>query len=488
MPLIQHIARSFVVFFIMIHFCFSQSSDQEDTLYQQVLLNQELLNTDMEQAFQNIESLLVKAVNQNDVASEMALLANKCRYYLTRQNVSELIKTAEHLYAQAVKYRDIRSQAAAKKYIADGFRLNGLYDRAIEELNVSLTILDRAKPNDDNIKNTRANTYISLANLYSGKKEYETAVEHMKLAGEEFNQLSSREHREFLKYLNDSNLAAMYTQLNSDSAYYYVQKSIAGKPESTPENNITMRRNYIILGIVHSDKQEYIPALTYLQKAEKLTTETGDRLNLAELYQVFIDVYNETGDHALESEYTSKLRELELELTRDKNLSLHQIIEHEKERQFLVDKANRRMIVTIILTSIGLILLIVVVFYLYRKRMYSKYDKLSQEFLENNKPTTPASIKIYSELIELVKKNDKSFMAAFKNIFPDFSNKLLAINPDFAQSEIEFSALLKLNLSTKEIAQYKFIQPKTVQNKKHRIRKRLQIPENIDIYQWFSEI
>ncbi len=78
-------------------------------------------------------------------------------------------------------------------------------------------------------------------------------------------------------------------------------------------------------------------------------------------------------------------------------------------------------------------------------------------------------------------------MAAFNNVFPDFSDKLLKTNPTLAQTEIEFSAYLKLNFSSKEIAQIKSIQPRSVQNKKHRLRKRLNIPQNIDIYHWFNQ-
>ena len=94
----------------------------------------------------------------------------------------------------------------------------------------------------------------------------------------------------------------------------------------------------------------------------------------------------------------------------------------------------------------------------------------------------------YSALIEMVKTNDPAFFSAFQEIFPDFFKKLSDINPNLVLSEIEFCALLKLNLSTKDIARYRFIEPRTVQNKKYRIRKRLNIPNDMDIYHWFGTI
>lgn len=43
-----------------------------------------------------------------------------------------------------------------------------------------------------------------------------------------------------------------------------------------------------------------------------------------------------------------------------------------------------------------------------------------------------------------------------------------------------------LKLSTKKIAQLKSIEPRTVQNKKYKIRKKLDIPSDVDLYNWFE--
>lgn len=92
------------------------------------------------------------------------------------------------------------------------------------------------------------------------------------------------------------------------------------------------------------------------------------------------------------------------------------------------------------------------------------------------------------KLIELVKENNPAFLMYFEEVYPGFSDKLLKINPKINQTELEFCALLKLKMPTKEIAKYKFIAPKTVQNKRYLIRKKLNIPQAIDTYQWFEEL
>ncbi|WP_426478206.1 tetratricopeptide repeat protein [Chryseobacterium sp. CBSDS_008] len=88
----------------------------------------------------------------------------------------------------------------------------------------------------------------------------------------------------------------------------------------------------------------------------------------------------------------------------------------------------------------------------------------------------------------LAKKNDSSFFLKFKELDPGFIKALLKINPDLENSELTFCAMLKLRLSSKEIADYTFVQHKSVQQKKYRIRKRLNIPGETDIYDFFENL
>ncbi|WP_185289602.1 hypothetical protein [Chryseobacterium lactis] len=92
------------------------------------------------------------------------------------------------------------------------------------------------------------------------------------------------------------------------------------------------------------------------------------------------------------------------------------------------------------------------------------------------------------EVIELAKNNDSSFLLKFRSLYPDFINELLKINPDLENSELAFCAMLKLRFSSKEIANYTFVQHKSVQQKKYRIRKRLNIPAETDIYDFFENV
>jgi len=94
----------------------------------------------------------------------------------------------------------------------------------------------------------------------------------------------------------------------------------------------------------------------------------------------------------------------------------------------------------------------------------------------------------FIEIIELAKKNDSAFLVKFEEVYPDFTPSLKKINPEIEYSEIAFCAMIRLNFTSKEIATYTYIQHASVQQRKRRIRKKLNIPSDIDLYQFFNNL
>ncbi|ROI05205.1 hypothetical protein EGI16_07315 [Chryseobacterium sp. G0240] len=94
----------------------------------------------------------------------------------------------------------------------------------------------------------------------------------------------------------------------------------------------------------------------------------------------------------------------------------------------------------------------------------------------------------FDELVSLAKKNDSTFLTRFQEIYPDFCPKLLEINPKLGASELAFCAMIKLNFTSKEIAEYTFIQHKSVQQKKHRLRKKLNVPSDQELFIFFDTL
>jgi len=97
----------------------------------------------------------------------------------------------------------------------------------------------------------------------------------------------------------------------------------------------------------------------------------------------------------------------------------------------------------------------------------------------NNKLYTKSEInrpikEIINDLETYTKQNIwTEFEKIFKNIHSGFYEKLLNICPDLSASEIKIAALLKLNLTTKEIASITFKSEGGIKTTRYRLRKKL---------------
>ncbi|SDH76433.1 Y_Y_Y domain-containing protein [Winogradskyella thalassocola] len=72
-------------------------------------------------------------------------------------------------------------------------------------------------------------------------------------------------------------------------------------------------------------------------------------------------------------------------------------------------------------------------------------------------------------------KDWKFFKEAFNNADKDFMDKIKATHPDLTPNDLKFCAYLRLNLSSKEMAPLLNISIKSVETKRYRLRKRLQL-------------
>jgi hypothetical protein len=105
--------------------------------------------------------------------------------------------------------------------------------------------------------------------------------------------------------------------------------------------------------------------------------------------------------------------------------------------------------------------------------------------------TNHQDISLYNakeELIILGKNNTSDFFLRFKEMYPEFCEKLLQIKPDLINSELKFCAYLKLNFSTNEIAECNKVTAGAIQIRKNRMRKKLNIPPGKDIYLWMDSL
>ncbi|UTX49032.1 hypothetical protein [Chryseobacterium sp. MA9] len=108
-------------------------------------------------------------------------------------------------------------------------------------------------------------------------------------------------------------------------------------------------------------------------------------------------------------------------------------------------------------------------------KYYIEKEKLNDFIKKTDK------ISSSNELYELAMSKNSLFITYFKSEFPEFFEKILEVCPNLISSELEICALLKLNLTTKEISIATNTTIRAVENKKHRIRKKINLPTETDL-------
>ncbi|WBV56462.1 LuxR C-terminal-related transcriptional regulator [Chryseobacterium daecheongense] len=91
-------------------------------------------------------------------------------------------------------------------------------------------------------------------------------------------------------------------------------------------------------------------------------------------------------------------------------------------------------------------------------------------------------------LIEMARKQDPFFLARFNEVFPGFYDTLKTKFPQLNLKDFRFCALIRLNLTNQEIVEFENISSRTVENKKYRMKKKLNLSAEDDLYDWIQNL
>jgi len=225
-------------------------------------------------------------------------------------------------------------------------------------------------------------------------------------------------------------------------------------------------------------------AIADYEKSIDLARKSHAVKRVLELYSLLSQVYEKIGKLDTSEEYLSKYTTLNdsLNIIESKNLedTVDLLVE---EKQKSLKNKNSFLFYGIL---IGIVLVIgSIVLILIRIR---RKDEILEIKEQESKVLNQRLNFAFEEIIQLAKNNDSEFYIRFEEVYPTFFPKLLSIVSDLQRSELKFCALLFLNFSTKDIAAYTFVQPQSVQTRKNRLRKRLNIPSDQNIYTWMKNI
>jgi ligand-binding sensor domain-containing protein/DNA-binding CsgD family transcriptional regulator len=181
-------------------------------------------------------------------------------------------------------------------------------------------------------------------------------------------------------------------------------------------------------------------------------------------------------------QYVNKLQKEKFEQEQKQLMYLHQL-EIERNEKEIIRLKNEKLESEIQLkntelasTTMNLIqkgeMLVKVKEQFVRMKKDSEVDKESEDYKK--------IIKMLGE--DKMKKNWEQFAVHFDKVHSDFLVSVKAAYPNLTPSELKLCAYLRLNLSSKEIAQITNITIKSVELSRYRLRKKLQIPAEENLF------
>jgi ligand-binding sensor domain-containing protein len=181
-------------------------------------------------------------------------------------------------------------------------------------------------------------------------------------------------------------------------------------------------------------------------------------------------------------EYVNKLQKEKFEEEQKQLMYLHQL-EIERSEKEIIRLRNEKLESEIhsknselASTTFNLIqkgeMLVKVKEQFVRMKKDSEIDKESDDYKK--------ILKMLGE--DKMKKNWEQFAVHFDKVHSDFLVSLKAVYPNLTPTELKLCAYLRLNLSSKEIAQITNITIKSVELSRYRLRKKLQIPPEENLF------
>ncbi|WPO89269.1 helix-turn-helix transcriptional regulator [Chryseobacterium sp. HR92] len=270
---------------------------------------------------------------------------------------------------------------------------------------------------------------------------------------------------------------------NIDSAEFYINKAneLLYTKKIPIEGKANVLRAY---GMLNIEKKNFNKALEYLFSSVNITSKAHLSKRTLESYKLIIEAYKGLNLSELENEYLIKYSVLNGSLQQEEDAGINTVINRMHKEQVKKERSDHFIFFCIVL-SIGLVcgVIIYLVFKFSKNRERIK-DKLINEKAKESDELKRKLSCTYEELIRLAKQSDPSFIIIFNDLHPSFCNSITSRYLDINSNDLRLCAFIKLNLSSKQIAEYDHISVRTVESKKYRLRKKLNLSRDIDLYKW----
>ena len=242
-------------------------------------------------------------------------------------------------------------------------------------------------------------------------------------------------------------------------------------------------RTQMYLGDLFYGQKLFDKAIFHYNTSLRNLEERRLESELPALYARFERVFESVGNSDSVVYYKDKRVVLENKLSNTKVSAAKDVFEILLEEE-LSQSNKKSKVIIIVIVVIVLIISLIISWFIIRRNRKQLTDIYERESLLLKTELNAASV----ELVQLAKDNDPTFIARFKELYPNLYRKLSVGYKELTSSDMQFCALVFLNFSTKDIADINFHTIRTVLTKRSRLRKKMNLDPNVDLYEFLHSL
>ncbi len=509
-----------------------------------VLINIMLYNDSLVGADSIIEQTMSYIGKAEDKDLALGFLINSAYIYQTQE---------EYYKARKIYLKGIQIAENEKRYSWLWSLYNNLgtffnsleeYDSAVVYLNKSLEL--HSLLSDSERKFSVASIYSNLGESYLKKDDLINARKYLQLAINH-KDLKENNYGAFNAHMNMAEVDM--AEGHYESASYHI--NVARKYLDSLNNDgfiaylLQMQLDYLtILGKLKFHQKEYLESSKIFDQAITIATKSSELKLDSEVYKMmaeicriegdlvealnYLNLYIESYQEHIKKRYDKALTSLILE--NNYNIELLQA-KKDVEIAKITDSKNKLIYIAVIMTSIGVIGILVFIVLLQKSRLKRRIAenqkaKLEQEIIskELNAKTKELTtsvmylakknefINLISQKLKLLKfsiSNDKQeiitqiikeldnssiddswkeFETLFMKVNSDFYTSISRSFPHLTSNDLRLCAFIRLNMSNKEISALTFQSVDSLKMARHRLRKKLNLESSENLISFLNKL
>ncbi len=360
-------------------------------------------------------------------------------------------------------HKNLHSEASTTHNIAVVYSELGDLTHAIEFFNRSLKLFTEVGD-----QGFMANSLNGLANIYRKTKQFDKGLDFA-LQAIELNEAAGNTNGMTCALLTAGKICI---ELGQDKkALDFANKSLllARKMKSP----LFQAKALHCIGNLHASKKQHNQALNHLKNGLEYAEKIDSKKIKHKLHQKLSATYEATGDYLnalFHHKQFQKTKESVFNEESDKRIQMLKIRFETEQKEnenriyrLKIDQQRREMVALI--------------------RTMTEQNDLIQSMQD----AMSQPVKSMSHLTLLVKerkellKDSAEFHKQFNKAFPGFIDNLRQAYPSLTRQELNICAMIRLELTSQEIAKTLFITKRSVHWHRHQIRKKLGIDSQVDL-------